>query len=108
VTLGKTPPVGTDDERHVTITGWRRLERVGNQDLCGSGRQQIVAAHDFGDPHQEIVHDDRQRIARPALVTRNGKVPQDLRHVLLAVPRKHIVKGDARTVRHAESPARTR
>ena len=90
VPLAQPPLVGAEDQRHVREARHRRAERLVEQHLLRRVRDVIVAADDVGDPHVDVVDDDRQVIGRVAVRPQDDEV-LDHRVVELDPPVHHVV-----------------
>jgi hypothetical protein len=67
MTLGQSPAVRTDDERHVREFRRLQIQCSVKHELSRSGRHQIVAAYDTGDSGSRIIDDDGQLIGGHSL-----------------------------------------
>ena len=69
--------IGADDERDVQKFWHRKSECVVEQQLSRRGRDQIIAANDFGHTLGGIVHDDGELIGGRARDPRPRRFPDD-------------------------------
>ena len=62
------------NQRTMIKRGWCQSERAVEKDLPRGGQQQVRAAHDFGDLHGGIVHDDRELICGNVVLPPDDKI----------------------------------
>ena len=94
------------DKRHVAVGNLvLRTKRASDENLRGRSGKQIVAPHDLGNAHRNVVDRAGKRITRAKFVTRKREVAKRRGDILLETPRKDIVERDARTIGDTEPPA---
>ena len=104
--LCKALAVRPYDKRHMAVGNLALgAKRARDENLRGSRGKEIVASHDFGHPHRDVVNRAGKSVARAKLVARKREVAKRRRDVLLESSRKDIVERDAGAFRDAEPPA---
>jgi hypothetical protein len=72
--------------------------------LPGGGPEQVGAAHDFGDEHGGIIHDDRKLVGGAAVVAPDDKISEIAARDELLRPELAIDKADGFAIRNTKAP----
>jgi hypothetical protein len=102
--FGQADSLFVRHQRAMIELGSRHPERSIQQQLPGCGREQIGAAHHFGDPHRRVVHHDGKLVSRNPIVPPDDEIAEVLARDELLRPALAVSERNPLAIRHAETP----
>ena len=106
--LGEAAAVGVAHEGEMAPRRWGGAECAVDEELARGGAEEILAAHDLGDRHRDVVGDDREFICRDVVAAPDHEVAEVLARGERLRAAHRVVEADRLAVRHAEAPRRAR
>ena len=94
VPLGEAAAVTGQQQRQMVKLRGAQAQLAVKPELARRAGQKITAAHDLVDPHQGIVHNDRQLVGKHAVRPAQVKIPAVPGQILGAGAHVAVLKGD--------------
>ena len=102
--FGEASAGGVGHQVAVIKRGRGEAERAIEEQLAGSGGEEVRAAHDFGDAHGGVIHNDGELIGGDVIVTPDDEIAEMFAGDKLLRAELGVGEGDGFAIGNAEAP----